>query len=358
MYFNLQSDNGVSIVGYIVPDSFTGVPHIRVCSGGEELLVFAANEIRDGLVGSGRHETGNCGFRLDNTMLPNLPLLQDLEITDAETGILVYRRAPLETVIKKKILRLETSMFPLWALDDSLDKRFQYFARGAEKYGLESVTQMFLLDVIDSIYISARLLYPNYSFYIDKSNFSTMILLQDPHFEFAERLILFSKLNDVSIERLGLERERLRIRAAIEFARTLLFSDDRALTRALRSIPAEVAMLLANPVVRQLTTSAPDDMPKSGAVATALDCLASFAVVGLRNKPQDFLRSVGEYLGIEHSAMPSLPQFSQVSIVARRLKADRTIDALIESDCELYFHVVNAHAKLGAVGDVEIGQGG
>jgi hypothetical protein len=70
------------------------------------------------------------------------------------------------------------------------------------------------------------------------------------------------------------------------------------------------------------------------------------------------LRSVGEYLGVEHSTMPTLPEFSQVSAVARHLKDNRTVDSLIESDCELYFHVENAHAKLGAAGDLEVGQGG
>jgi hypothetical protein len=41
MYFNLESDTGDKVVGYVVPDAFSGVPNIRVRSHGEELLVFA-----------------------------------------------------------------------------------------------------------------------------------------------------------------------------------------------------------------------------------------------------------------------------------------------------------------------------
>src|ERR1700677_2893351 len=107
MYFNLESDTGDQVVGYVVPDSFSGVPNIRVCSDGEELLVFAANEVRAGLVAAGRHETGFCGFRINVEMLPGLPELRNLELTDAESGLLIYRR-PQDNMVHKKVLRLET----------------------------------------------------------------------------------------------------------------------------------------------------------------------------------------------------------------------------------------------------------
>src|ERR1700677_4869144 len=134
MYFNLESDTGDKIVGYVVPDSFSGVPNIRVRSHGEELLVFAANEIRAGLVAAGRHETGLCGVRIDVDMLPALSELRNLELTDADSGLLIYRR-PSVDIVHKKVLRLETHLLPLWRLDNAPETQIQYFARSEEKFG-------------------------------------------------------------------------------------------------------------------------------------------------------------------------------------------------------------------------------
>jgi hypothetical protein len=345
VFFNLQSDTGDAVIGYVVPDSFTGVPRIRVCHGSDELLVFSANEIRDGLIAAGRHETGACGFRLDVSMLPELPNLPRLEIFDADTGILVYRRANALS-IRKKIVRLETQMFPLWKLDDSLEGRFQYFARGVEKYGRESVSQMFLLDQIDSIYFSGRILYQNFAFYAESGKFETIAILQEPHQELAERLMILNKLDHDQIRQLGMERDLFRIGATIEFARSLPFDDEKMLRRALRAMPPDVASVLANPFVRQLSAATPDEMPKNGGVATALDRLASFAIVGLRSQSAEFLRTLSEFLDIEVASLPALPQFAKIVSLGRQLKETGVVDAILESDCELYHHVAEAHAKL------------
>src|ERR1700722_7476852 len=227
MYFNLQYDTGDKIVGYVVPDSFSEVPSIRVCRNGEELLVFAANEIREGLVEAGRHETGACGFRIDVEMLPALPNLQNIELLDADSGVLIYRRS-YGNIVKKKILRLETHLLPMWRLDNALESRFQYFAQSAEKFGRESVTQMFLLDFIDSVYVSARILYKNYSYYVEGGKFETIILLQDPYTELAERLTVLSKLGDAEVEQLGMRRDSIGMKSAIEFAKTLPLQDEKA----------------------------------------------------------------------------------------------------------------------------------
>jgi hypothetical protein len=344
MYFNLESDTGDKIVGYVVPDSFSGVPSIRVCSDGAELLVFTANEVREGVVTAGRHETGSCGFRIDTEMLPALPNLEHLELFDVESGILIYRRPKMDA-IRKKILRLETHLLPMWRLDSALEPRFQYFAQIAEKYGRESVTQMFLLNFIDSVYVSARILYKNYAYYIEEAKFGTVILLQEPYEEMAERLMVLSRLGDSEIEQLGMLRDSTVMRSAIEFAKGLPLQNERALIRALRSMPNDVAATFANPILRQLTTSTPDEMPSGGAVATALDLLSSFALVGLRHESPEFLRALGELLGVEAPELPPIPHFPFVSSLAKILKASKAVDALIEKDVELYQIVAAAHKK-------------
>jgi hypothetical protein len=345
MYFNLQSDTGEAVVGYVVPDSFSGVPRLRVCQDGEELLSFTANEIRSELIAAGRHETGACGFRIDVRMLPDLANLPRLEVFDVESGVLIYRR-PSESQINKKILRLETQMFPLWRLDICLQKRFQYFSRGAEQYGKESVTQMFLLDFVKSSYLSARIFFQNFAYYVEKSHFETIALIREPHLELSERLIMLGKFDENQLRSLGMERELLKMRTAIEFAKSIPVDDEKRLLRALRAMPSDVVQVLSNPVVRQLTASTPDEMPKGGAVAAALDCLSSFRIVGLRSEPAEFLDSISEFLGVERTFLPHFPEFTNVIALGRHLKETGVVDAMIEGDCELYHLVTEARAKV------------
>jgi hypothetical protein len=296
-------------------------------------------------VAAGRHETGLCRFRIDVEMLPALPELQNLELTDADSGLLIYRRPPVD-IVHKKVLRLETHLLPLWRLDNALEPKFQYFAQGADKFGRESVTQMFLLNVLASVYVSGRLLYKNYAYYIEEAIFHTTIFIQNPYHEMAERLIVLSKLGHAEVDQLGMRRDSVGMRSAIEFAKSLPEQNEKALSRAIKSMPHEVAVNFVNPLVRQLTTSTPDEMPNRGSVAAALDLLSSFALVGLRDEPESFLLAMTELLGIESETLPAVPHFPQVASLGRFLKASHAVGTLIEKDCELYHFVFEAYKKL------------
>jgi hypothetical protein len=342
MLFNIEEDSGARVAGYVVPDGYSGVPVIRVCAGGEELYTFAANELREALVGAGRHATGQCGFSIDTSVLPDLRDLSDLELSDAETGVLIYRR-PHQGHIQKKLLRLETHLFPLWTLDKAIAPRFQYFARGIESLGRETVTQLFLLNHVESIYLSGKILYRNYS-YFSEPEFQTLVMLQDPYEEMAERLLVLSMIRRAGSEYLGM-RESASLEPAIEFAESLPFRDEKALRRALRQMPQSVAALLANPLVRQLTTSTPDEMPGGGAVAAALDILANSVLIGLRHEPAKFLQGLAELLGIEAEALPPLPNFATVPPLAGLLKSSGEVDVILEKDIELYRYVEAAFNK-------------
>src|SRR3974390_2682231 len=92
MLFNIERDSGDCVVGYFVPDGFETTPHLRVRSGGVEVAQVEANELRQSLVDAGRHQTGLCGFTIADPQVPGLSGLDDLEIFDEESGLLVYRR--------------------------------------------------------------------------------------------------------------------------------------------------------------------------------------------------------------------------------------------------------------------------
>jgi hypothetical protein len=344
MLFNLEVDTGDRVTGYLVPDGYSAEPIIRACSHGKQILVLPANELRESLVVAQRHENGRCGFTIDLKNLPELPNLSDLELFDHQTGLLIYRRLQ-SFMIQKKVLRLELHLLPLRHLDETIGSKFQYFAKGIENFGRETVTQMFLLNQVDSVYVSGRILYKNYSYFID-NGFQTILLIQNPYEELAERLLVLNKASQLGSDNLGV-RDNLGLRSAIAFAESLPLHDEKAMRRALWQMPDDVAAILANPLVRQLTVTAPDEMPSGAAVASALDLLASFAVVGLRHEPDHFIQGVSELLNIDASQLPTVPQLSIVPTLARILQGTRAVDNLLEKDLELYHLVVKAFESSG-----------
>src|SRR5579884_4398793 len=158
MLFNIEIDEGTRIVGYLVPDSYSASGALRISHGERELAVLPCREERPSLVVGRRHETGHCGFTIDEKVIADLPRRERLELYDAETGLLIYRRRPPAEAAQKRIFRLETHLFPLWRLDDGLERHFQFFYRGIERYGRETTTQLFLLNHSGSLYMSGRLI--------------------------------------------------------------------------------------------------------------------------------------------------------------------------------------------------------
>ena len=339
MLFNIESDTGDRVVGYIVPEGFTGRPSLSVRSNGETLLVLQANDHRDSLVAAGRHETGLCGFVIDTTLVPDLPHLADLELFEAESNTLIYRRRQPHFVAKK-ILRIETHLLPLVRLDDQFSNAFQYRAIMIDRYGRETVTQLFLLDHVDSVYLSGRILHKNYAYFAD-TVFKMALTMHEPYVELAERLLLLRSIRDDGTLTLGM-RDAMNLKPALGYAAQLPLDDEKALGRALRNMPPEVAAVLTNPVVRQLTTATPDEMPGSGAVAFALDVLATFAVVGVRAEPEAFQQALAELTETDPAAAPLLSTLSSVQALGDVLRRSRAVDHLIEKDRELYGFVAAA----------------
>ena len=340
MLFNIEQDEGHRILGYVVPDGYSGVPTIHLLSEGKVILTFAANENRQALVDAGRHETGRCGFNIGPELAPGLADLKDFSIIDAATDLLIYRR-PQPNRIKRKILRLETHLFPLWRFDQALQEKVQYFQKGLELFGRETVTQMFLLTGVDSVYLSGRIFYRSFASCIE-NGFEMALVLQDPYEELAERLLVLALQGDNAATYLG-ERDAVRFAPAIAYAANLPMATDRELRRALMDMPTRVAALLANPLVRQLTTANPDEMPASGAVGAALDVLASCVVVALRNDPAYFTQAMADWLGLDPKDLTLTPSFPRITELAQRLKESRTVDHLLERDLEVYECVRGAY---------------
>lgn len=339
MLFNIEVDEGARIVGYFVPDAFSGSPSLRITDGQQDLLILPCGEERAALVVAGRHDTGRCGFTIDEAIISNLSQQQALEIYDQETNILIYRRRPPSQVTQKRILRLETHLFPLWHLDDALEGRFQLFYKGIERHGRETTTQLFLLNNSTSLYLSGRLIFKTYDSYINDT-FNCIALLRDPYTELAERLLTLKYVRSVGKEMLG-ERDLMAFGPAIAFAEAIE-NDEKVLHRAFATMPRAAIANLANPLTRQLAARTADEMPGKGAVATALATLSSFAILGVRDRQELFLAQLADLVGIPAETLAPIPDFIRTSELSQQLKGIPEVGLLIEQDLEVYHHVKSA----------------
>lgn len=344
MLFNLQDDVGSKISVYVVPDSAGSIPSVRVRSEGVELAVLSANEEILALVKAGRHVNGMCGFVIDDSIVANLESYADLEITEAETGVLVYRRPLPRTVPDMNLFRFESHLLPLWRIDDALKDQFQYWYKGVDRFGLETSTQVFCLNAVTSSFVSGRLLYKNYEFYLSKG-ITTVAMLRDPFDELAERLILLKNIGARSEELLG-ARDAITFAPVIQSLSEYDLMDELFCKRFFKRASDEVLMPLVSPLVRQLSASTPDEIPNHASVAAALDVLSTFDLIGLRSASVDFRDGLAELLGLPEANVPLVSEYGLVTQLGSRLRGHSAAEALLEKDLEMFHLVTNAFSSV------------
>lgn len=346
MLFATEYDSGTRISGYAVPDGVSSSLDLCVRSGGNDIFELCANQPRPDIAASGRHHTGACGFSLSMDQIPGLADLQDLEIFELSSNVLIYRR-PNMRFLPRKVLRLETHMLPLWRLDKAISPFFQYSVDNIEKYGKETTTQFFLMHNVPSVYLSGKILYRNYNFYIDEK-FECIVLLQDPFEEMAERILILGHMKQATLSHMG-ERDTVSLQPAVAYFADTDITDEAAVHLAFKDLPDDVAAILSDPLVRQFSTTLPGERAGKRGVTAALDVLTSFAIVSLRSESDRFLDATAELLGIDPALLPPIPGFGKVPVLADMLRRSRNAGYLIEKDRELFSHIAGAVQKASNV---------
>lgn len=157
MLFNVEYDHGSVIEGYLIPDGFSEEATIFVTMDDGRDVAIACDQPKPAVVQSGRHATGMVGFRIDATRILDLAKQRRLSIRDSKTGLLIYRRSPIDNPVQHKILRLELSILPMMKFDAFCEESFQYAISGVERFGHETTMQAFHLNAGSSVYISGRI---------------------------------------------------------------------------------------------------------------------------------------------------------------------------------------------------------
>lgn len=342
MLFNLEYDRGDVVEGYLIPDGFADRPQIVVSDASGILGVLPCNQMREAVVASGRHETGLVGFRLDSTNIPDLRACSTLMVHDQKTGLLIYRRPRGPQQPDMKVLRLETQLLPMVKLDQYIGGGFQYAVQSVERFGHETTLQAFHLNAIKSIYISGRLLVKNYQEFFDKS-FKGVVLLTDPYYEMAARISILKRMSSVPVSFIG-ERDKITLSPAVQYMEGMNLDDLQSIKQHLKRAPPKVRNILVSPTTRQFACTDAEQLTTRRDIASAIDLLSRFDIIGHNNDTFSFAHAVGELLGINSDRIPIPERYSVIERVAAMLRSLPVAELYLEDDLILD-HYVRAAIK-------------
>lgn len=333
MLFNVEKDTEDRIVGYLVPDSYSNSATVLVTSNGRELAVLPTREARPSVVAAGRHDTGLCGFTIDSGVVANLASYHELELRDEASGLIFYRRRPEALTVPFKLFRLEPRHIRSSDWDERFDDHFQVTFANIDRMGRETMAQTLLVRARSS-YISARLLYREFVYSIDDT-FRKVCVIQDPFVELAE-ILLQLQLKEVA-QRNSLDmRNLLSFAACAEYFAEYDITDSIELRRSLARMPEEVEATLSCPLTRSLAAKSADEHLSAGLVASSVESLASFDVIGIRERPDTYLQSLLELLGKVNDLPPLEPASEAAMALAESLRNQSAAAALVDLDLEVY----------------------
>ena len=340
MLFNIQRDQGDLIEGYVIPDGFSDIPIVVVADEDGQIAEVVCDQPHIAVRESGRHETGLVGFRLTEANVPRLISRKTLFLREIKSGLLIYRRPLQPDQINMKVIRLELQLLPQLALDREMVRHFQYALPLIERFGHETTLQAFLLHGIPSIYLSGRLQVRSFQDFLDKG-FRGVVLLNDPYYDMASRIIALKRFATIKPSFLG-KRDFMTLAPAIEYFGDLDLNDTAALSRSLKKAPPRVGNVLYSPMTRQFACADFDQRSTRRDIATAMDLVSRFDVIGHMNNISSFASSVGELLGLDMNLVPIAPRYFAFDQVAERLKTLPIAETYLEDDLILDYYIRQA----------------
>ncbi|WP_046117067.1 hypothetical protein [Ensifer aridi] len=345
MYFNVYSDTGAEIHGYLIPDGFSAKPRIAVYCKGRTLGPFDCDVFLEGPYTHKHHETGIVGFHLHEGNVQGLSGASDIEISDAESGLVFYRRLRPERHIPKRLFRLETQFVPHRELDKSLQPHFQFYADGVERYGSETVRQMLEIVNQPSTYVSGRVLLKNVQRYFTEDTIR-ITSLRDPFYELALRLWSIATFKKRRFSFVS-ERDSILFEPAMAYFADTDFSDAAGIKRKIKSAPKDVLTLFESPFAHQLVASSPTDKVSREGVSGALDALSQFTIFVPNESDASLATAIAELLHIDDGAVFFSPIRSPFLELAEILKSVNTLEHVLENDLILFYFIKKAESRAG-----------
>ncbi|MFT3811509.1 MAG: hypothetical protein QM698_16475 [Micropepsaceae bacterium] len=305
MLFNILQDDGRSVEGWVVPNHPDRTPRIRVGTGDENAasIVLDASRFRDDVRKSGIHETGLCGFLVDESNAGKLAAMPDLRIHELETGVLIYRRPALAAnYIKGRHFRLETSLIARTKLDAVLQPHFHMNYAAIERLDADTIRAVLGIPYTYSLSASGRVPLPLLDDMLSLKKFKTSVLIGDPFREVLARVLVIQKGEDETrrLDSFAPAKVIERIQSAI---RGIPHRNLIALDEALQSLDPEAMHFLADPLTRLLTSNEPGKALHRDAANEAMLRLSRVDAIGLETDPGEYFEVMGAIFA--HSIRPN-----------------------------------------------------
>ncbi len=343
MFFNIDSDTGDAISGWIAPDNPSSTPRIAILVPGRSEIQLAANIRREDVRDLGLHGSGQVGFHVDSTLVPGIAHVDDIEIVEADTRVPLYRRFQTGRHLERKLFLFDGSAMPQRRIVQHIATKFALNYSNSERYSLETMIVLINNHFSKSIFFSGRSNFNRYASFLENGGYLRAALLREPVQELAERLLFLSLLAKSDASRL-LAPYTTGLTPLIDFARDLRFNDQKALLTAFRQINDVQRQALMSPMVRMLGCSV-DELPTHNHVSLALDHLASLDVVGTRARYPAFRAVLEHLLGGDVLGDEGPTTFQTVDTLAQTLSRIGIVVDLLDCDIALYAYVEEALAS-------------
>jgi hypothetical protein len=344
MQFHIDSDGGTSIAGWLVPDNPAAIPKIVIASPGHlKEFELEANVLRTDLKDLGLHSSGMAGFLIDEQLVPDLGKIDDIEIRDSVTRLLIHRRSRDSYHLQRKFFFYGQHAMPQTPLDTLLSKHFALNYQAIEQHSFDTLYSIINNQFATSIFLSGRPRLYRYRQLLRERGFTIVTLLRDPYEELAERLLFIRYASNKSSPSFtanymtGLE-------VLVDMVRRMDFGERDSFAAAFKVLNDPQRQALANPFVRTLACQL-DESPEPKHVSIALDNLAGMDLVGLTTRFDEFKSTLSELLRIDMLGDCQLGAVSWVPIIASHLRNVEQVEGLLSLDLELVTHVGNAITK-------------
>jgi hypothetical protein len=341
MQFHIDSDAGTSISGWLLPDNPIAVPKLVAASPEHRREVeLEANVLRTDLKDLGLHATGMAGFLIDQQLVPELATLADLEVREATTRLLVYRRFLQARHLERKLFLYGQHAMPQVPIETLLAKHFAQSYAAVEQHSYDTLFCIINMHHCNSIFISGRPRYFRYQQLLRERGFTIVSLLREPYEELAERL-LFVRYASQSNAPPFAASYMTGLEPLVPVVKKMELADRDSIAAALKSLGSAQREAIANPFIKSIACQL-DETAEAKHVSIALDNLASMDLVGVAARFDDFKATLRELIGTDVLGEAALSTVSWVPIIAEHLRRIPSIDGLLAHDLELYTHVSKA----------------
>lgn len=339
MQFIIDADTRDSIRGWLTPDNPSATPSLVVIIPGRDEIQMQANVQRDGIRDLGLHATGLVGFDINKRLVSDLDKLDDVEIREAETRLLIYRRFQAGRNIEQKLFLFDCSLMPQRSILSAIGGNFTLNYANSERNSLETNISVITNPFSKSIFISGRSNLNRYSSVLKDKGFVRTALLREPLEELAERLLFLSLLAKSATQLLPVYASDTE--SLIDFARDLPFNDAKGLNAAFRATTERQRHALTSPMTRIFGCDI-GELPERRHVSIALENLATFDVVGTRERYGLFKELLADFLSANVLGDETPISFQSIQTVAAALSRIGLVTDLLDNDLALYSFVDEA----------------